>query len=86
MRAGKRRGTRATSNNPEVLAQRLPEALRTFDAWRYADHGIPTGIADYQENLSIHLEIQGVAREHAPAVMHAAGLTVASWYRAMLAG
>lgn len=84
MRAGRRWGSHATSNSADELAKRLPEELRNFDGWIYDDHGMPTGISDYLENLNIHLELQGVGPEQAVPVMQAAGLSVSSWYRTML--
>lgn len=75
-----RRNRKYNGNDPEALAARLPDELRSFDAWLYDDNGITTGLRDYMTALTAQ-----VAPHEPVPVVNAAGLSVASWYRSMMA-
>jgi hypothetical protein len=74
-----RRNSKQQANSAEALAARLPDELRSFDAWHYTDNGMPTGIQDYLAALAAQ-----VAPHEPIPVMNAAGLSAADWYRARL--
>ncbi|GAB5023272.1 hypothetical protein [Mycobacterium avium] len=57
----------------------LPKELRTFDNHLYTRDGDPTGLRDYLAVLS-----DAVRTDQPVAVMNAAGLSAADWYRWML--
>lgn len=60
---------------------KLPQDLRTFDGHLDADDGQPTGLRDF---LSVISHVVGT--DDPVAVMNAAALSVADWYRRMLLG
>jgi hypothetical protein len=70
-----KRRNRCRTNDPEALASRLPDELRSFDGWFY-----PNGLRDYMSALSRFL----VDGQRLTPVMNAAGLSAADWYRHML--
>lgn len=72
--------------DPESLAAQLPPQLRTFTDWHRDDGGDPTGIREYTTAITEWLDSGDLPRGLTASVMHAAGLTAASWYRTMLAG
>jgi hypothetical protein len=75
-----RRINRAKGSSAEGLAARLPDELRSFDAWHYnSGDGTAHGLKDYLFALSVH-----VAPHEAMPVMNCAGLSAANWYRHML--
>ena len=45
-----KRRNRRRANDPEALASRLPDELRSFDGWLY-----PNGLQDYMAALSAFL-------------------------------
>jgi hypothetical protein len=59
------------------------DELRSFDRWRYSDHGDPTGLRDYLSAVTDHL---GDYAHLTVPVVNAAGLSAADWYRRMLTG
>ena len=69
------RRNRRRANDPEALASRLPDELRSFDGWLY-----PNGLQDYMAALSAFL----VDSQPVTPVMNAAGLSAAGWFRQML--
>lgn len=70
----RRLNRRLTASTPEALAGRLPNELKTFDAWYR-----PGGLIDYMTALAARVE------PHEPIpVMSAAGLSAADWFRHML--
>lgn len=71
-----RRNSRRRTNAPTAVAARLPDELRSFDRWLY-----PNGLTDYMAALSAVV----VDGQRLTAVMGAAGLSAAEWFRVMLA-
>jgi hypothetical protein len=79
-RGPRRKGGR--TNRVEVLARRLPEELRSFDAWYYHNNGDAAGLRDYLLAMKVHLQTDsGVV---VADVMEAAGFSAADWYRYVL--
>ncbi|MCU1697861.1 MAG: hypothetical protein JWR34_3924 [Mycobacterium sp.] len=74
-----RRINRPRGSSAEALAARLPDELRSFDAWYYND-GPGCGLKDYLSVLNTRLA--GAA--YPSDVMNAAGLSAADWFRHML--
>jgi hypothetical protein len=70
----RRRNHRPKGNDPAALATRLPNELKSFDAWYR-----PGGINDYLTALAAQ-----VAPHEPVPVMNAAELSAADWYRHML--
>ena len=70
----KRWNTKSANGSPEALAARLPNELKTFDAWHY-----PDGLRDYFKALA-----DSVPDHMTHPVMNAAGLSAAGWFRKML--
>ena len=68
------RGRIRNGSDPEALAARLPDELKTFDAWHY-----PVGLRDYFKALA-----DSVPDHMTHPVMNAAGLSAAGWFRMML--
>jgi hypothetical protein len=67
------------ARSPEALAARLPDELKSFDAWYYSSGDGAHGLEDYLAAVAAHIE------HHEPVpVMAAAGLSAADWYRHML--
>jgi hypothetical protein len=83
----RRRNRGPKGDTPATLAARLPDELRSFGAWCYADDGA-SGLRDYLDALSRWLFWQGAPYETSDvtAVMNAAGLCAADWYRSRLSG
>lgn len=77
------RRNRQRADDPEALAARLPNELRSFDRWGYSDHGDPSGLRDYLSAATDHL---GDYAHLAVQVANAAGLSAGGWYRQMLTG
>lgn len=69
------RGRVRKTDDPEALASRLLQELRSFDGWYY-----PGGLGDYMRALS---QFIGDHQRVTP-VMNAAGLSAADWFRYML--
>ncbi len=72
----RRRNRRPSGNDPDAWAARLPSQLRSFDAWHYRD-----GLRAYLSALDAFTAETPVS---AVAVMNAAGLSAADWFRHML--
>lgn len=70
----RRRNRLPKGGTPEALAARLPNELKTLDAWRYRD-----GLRDYLNALA-----DAVPDQMTHPVMNAAGLSAADWFRHML--
>ena len=70
----RRRNRRPKHNTPEALAARLPNELRSFDAWHY-----PDGLRDCYKAVA-----DSVPDNLTHPVMNAAGLSAADWFRHML--
>lgn len=69
------RGRVRHTDDPEALASRLPQELRSFDSWYYEG-----GLRDYMRAMG---QLVGDDRRVTP-VMSAAGLSAADWFRAVL--
>lgn len=74
----RRKARRTTHNDPDALAARLPNELKTFGAFDSPDdlRSHWTAVADWLNN-----QAPGAAEQLARPVMAAAGLTSAVWYR-----
>ena len=72
----------STEELHDAIAARLPDELKSFDAWYYnSGDGTEHGLHDYLSVLNTRIanpDIQSVD------VMNAAGLSVADWFRHML--
>jgi hypothetical protein len=78
------RRRRSNSNDPAVLAERLPLGLRTFQPSTHPDdyRRHVRRVADW---LYAEMPAAGDLSELASAVMSAAGLSMSVWYRMALA-
>jgi len=81
MSVTRRRNRRPKTDDPEALAARLPDELRSFDGWQYTG-----ALHEYWSALSGWLLCQDAPSEmhDVAAVMRAAGLSAADWFRRML--
>jgi hypothetical protein len=80
----RRRSRKPNGSSPAALAARLPNELKTFNRWRYG--GCEShGLVDYSAALTRWLEATVATPVDGIAVMDAAGLTAADWYRQALA-
>lgn len=70
-----RRDSRRRADDPEAIAARLPDELRSFKP--------STDSADFREHIRAVAEFAG-SDDLAIPVMNAAGLTAADWYRQAL--
>jgi hypothetical protein len=71
-----RHNHRPKGNDPAALAARLPNELKSFDAWYR-----PDGLSAYMRELESFIA-ESPANPH--DVMNAAGLSAAGWFRTML--
>jgi hypothetical protein len=73
----RRRNAKPKANNAEALVARLPDDLRSFDAPGH----YPDGLRAYLATLEAFTAESPVSTV---AVMNAAGLSAADWFRHML--
>lgn len=76
MRAGKRWGSETATDDPAVLAARLPAELRDPDRW-WTDNGLYDMGADVREWLTARKADPDLAME----VLAAAGFDTAEWFK-----
>lgn len=73
--------------NAHAVAERLPERLRSYDAWYFAPGGMPLGLMEYRRELVAYLtELLGrqPSEPYVAMVQSAAAGPVSDWYVVML--